>query len=159
MYRIKKSYILLFTYGLLATCELCWAGNPVVIGNARFTFITAGLVRMEYALSGKFVNDSTMFAVNRSVRYDSIKVEEKGGGRRTLSTPLMRVEYSEHGFPPDIMVFDMGWHTQKEATAGTGHAGNTGWTGYTPQLRNVILTDFAVPPAVLPRRYPHLFQE
>lgn len=40
-------------------------------------------------------------------------------------------EYKENEFPLDIMVFDMGWHTQKEAKEGTGHAGNRGWTGYT----------------------------
>lgn len=40
-------------------------------------------------------------------------------------------EYKENDFPLDNMVFDMGWHTQKEAVTGTGHAGNRGWTGYT----------------------------
>ena len=39
-------------------------------------------------------------------------------------------EYKDHDFPLDIMVFDMGWHTQKDAKEGTGHAGNRGWTGY-----------------------------
>ena len=38
-------------------------------------------------------------------------------------------EYREHDFPLDIMVFDMGWHTQN-AKVGTGHAGTRGWTGY-----------------------------
>ena len=38
-------------------------------------------------------------------------------------------EYKEHDFPLDIMVFDMGWHTQN-ATSGTAHAGNRSWTGY-----------------------------
>ncbi|MDR1808947.1 MAG: DUF5110 domain-containing protein, partial [Prevotella sp.] len=35
----------------------------------------------------------------------------------------------QHDFPLDIIVFDMGWHTQ-DAKVGTGHAGNRGWTGY-----------------------------
>ncbi len=39
-------------------------------------------------------------------------------------------EYKAYDFPLDIMVFDMGWHTQKDAKEGTGHAGNRGWTGY-----------------------------
>ncbi|MDY8135627.1 glycoside hydrolase family 31 protein [Aquimarina sp. 2201CG5-10] len=39
-------------------------------------------------------------------------------------------EYKQHDFPLDVMVFDMGWHTQKNTTEGTGHAGNRGWTGY-----------------------------
>ncbi len=37
--------------------------------------------------------------------------------------------YHEHGFPLDIMVFDMDWHKKKFST-GTGHAYTRGWTGY-----------------------------
>jgi alpha-glucosidase (family GH31 glycosyl hydrolase) len=40
-------------------------------------------------------------------------------------------EYKEHDFPLDVLVLDMGWHTQKEATTGLGHANMYGWTGYT----------------------------
>lgn len=40
-------------------------------------------------------------------------------------------EYAQNDFPIDNLVFDMGWHTQKEATVGTGHAFSRGWTGYT----------------------------
>lgn len=39
--------------------------------------------------------------------------------------------YREHGFPLDIMVMDMGWHTTKDAKTGIGHAGTLGWTGWT----------------------------
>lgn len=247
--------------------------NPVVIGNARFTFITSGLVRMEYALNKQFIDEPTLFASQREVSFQDFNVESKGGGRYLLSTPLMKVdfldngfpfgqknlnvtfqhkgqeqnwkvymttdhgnlqgavetldgvsgyiqrqegllshngwytisdtnkeilkngwvtqrdsehvqdiylfvygkdfksalkslqavsgsvpmtrkyvhgswycrwwdytsddykqlvrEYQDHNFPLDIMVFDMGWHTQQEAKTGTGHAGMYGWTGYT----------------------------
>lgn len=245
--------------------------NPVVIGNSRFTFITPGLVRLEYALDGKFLDDPTLFAYNRKIDYQDVKTEKKEGNRYTISTPTMRLEfvhdgfpfgqtnlrvyfkqgeqdkswyiasqqeknlrgalttldgigvpvdlqegllsrdgwyvihdtgkeilkndwienrqrehvqdiylfiygndyksalkslqaisgpvpmtrkyvhgswycrwwnytdddyrdivkgYEEHDFPMDILVFDMGWHTQKEAKVGTGHAGTRGWTGY-----------------------------
>ncbi|MCL2291327.1 MAG: glycoside hydrolase family 31 protein [Bacteroidetes bacterium] len=40
-------------------------------------------------------------------------------------------EYKDHDFPLDILVFDMGWHTQTDATTGTGSSNNRGWTGYT----------------------------
>ncbi len=49
-------------------------------------------------------------------------------------------EYEEHGFPLDILVFDMDWHYQDWGHVpgepyylyGYGHAGqNLGWTGYT----------------------------
>lgn len=55
-------------------------------------------------------------------------------------------EYKKNDFPLDNMVFDMGWHTQKEATVGTGHASKIGWTGYTwntdliPDPENLIRT-------------------
>lgn len=37
--------------------------------------------------------------------------------------------YHDHGFPLDIMVFDMDWH-KKSFQSGTGHAYTRGWTGY-----------------------------
>ena len=40
-------------------------------------------------------------------------------------------EYRKNGFPLDIMVMDMDWHTLKDANTGYGHAGMLGWTGYT----------------------------
>ncbi|MFC4213572.1 TIM-barrel domain-containing protein [Pedobacter lithocola] len=38
--------------------------------------------------------------------------------------------YKEHDFPLDVMVLDMGWHTQKDATTGLGNTDSYGWTGY-----------------------------
>lgn len=263
--------MLLFTLLLLSFLGVEAQTNPVVIGNSRFTFITPGLVRLEYAVDGKFLDDPTLFAFNRKIEYQDVKVEKKEGERYTISTPQMRLEftndgfpfgqtnlrayfqqggkekswymaseqsknlrgavttldaiggpielqegllsrdgwyvindtgneilkndwmekrprehvqdvylfiygndykaalkslktisgavpmtrkyvhgvwycrwwnytdddyrnivkgYKEHDFPMDILVFDMGWHTQKEAKTGTGHAGTRGWTGY-----------------------------
>ena len=56
---------ILWIAGLLF-CLPSSSSNPVVIGNSRFTFITDHLVRMEYAQQGKFLNDSTLFAVDHS---------------------------------------------------------------------------------------------
>lgn len=39
-------------------------------------------------------------------------------------------EYGEHGFPLDVMVLDMDWHTM-DARIGSGHGGRRSWTGYT----------------------------
>mgnify|MGYP006892391820 FL=1 len=63
------------------------SSNPVVIGNSRFTFITDHLVRMEYAQQGKFLNDSTLFAVDRTPRCTEVKVERKEGNRYIMTTP------------------------------------------------------------------------
>ena len=73
--------------------------NPVVIGNSRFTFITPGLVRLEYALDGKFLDDPTLFAYNRDTDYQDVKVEKKDGNRYTITTPEMRLEFTNDGFP------------------------------------------------------------
>ena len=40
-------------------------------------------------------------------------------------------EYKDHDFPMDILVMDMGWHTQADAQTGYGHGQKLGWTGYT----------------------------
>lgn len=39
-------------------------------------------------------------------------------------------EYKQHDFPIDILVMDMGWHTQKDAKTGIGHCIGLGWTGW-----------------------------
>lgn len=73
--------------------------NPVVIGNARFTFITPGLVRMEYALEGKFVNEPTLFAMNRNTSFQDFRVEKTTTNSYVLSTSLMKIEFLDNGFP------------------------------------------------------------
>ena len=89
---------ILWIAGLLF-CLPSSSSNPVVIGNSRFTFITDHLVRMEYAQQGKFLNDSTLFAVDRTPRCTEVKVERKEGNRYIMTTPAMRIEYYNDGFP------------------------------------------------------------
>ncbi|MDR1809417.1 MAG: DUF5110 domain-containing protein [Prevotella sp.] len=85
--------------GLLLLVARTMCANPVVIGNSRFTFYSDNLVRMESALDGKFLDDPTLFAVNRTPDYRNVTVEEKGGGNYILATPAMRIEYYNDGFP------------------------------------------------------------
>lgn len=80
--------------GMLTRAE----NNPVVIGNSRFTFITENLVRMEYANHRKFLDDSTLFAVNRQPGNVDVKVERKSG-KYILSTSMMAIEFENDGFP------------------------------------------------------------
>lgn len=91
-------------YGLFAMCKctlrfLYRSKNPVVIGNARFTFITPGLVRMEYALDGKFVNEPTLFAIKRDTSFRDFRIEKTTANHYTLSTSSMRIDYLDNGFP------------------------------------------------------------
>lgn len=50
-------FLLLFFMGSQVTAQ---STNPIVIGKTRFTVITPELIRMEYALDDKFV-DNTLF--------------------------------------------------------------------------------------------------
>lgn len=74
------------------------SNNPVVIGNSRFTFITDGLVRMEYANHQKFLDDSTLFAVNRQLENVEVKIEKKAG-KYIISTSKMSIQFEDDGFP------------------------------------------------------------
>lgn len=93
------------TLSLLVSFFVCISGmglalaNPVVIDNCRFTFITENLVRLEYANEGKFLDDKTIFAYDRSHLYNGVKVEKKENNKYTISTPVMRMEFINNGFP------------------------------------------------------------
>lgn len=269
---MKKTVSLFFLMLVLSLSMMSQTKNPVTIGNARFTFISTDLVRLEYAENAQFVDALTLFAQNRKIDFTDVQVVETSKDHYTISTSRMRLEfyndgfpfgqmnlriyynhegkekmwymaskqyrnllgtvptlddvstpiplsegllsrdgwyaihdtnkellvnnwvqerpkehiqdiylfiygndyksafknlqkisgvvpmtrkyvhgswycrwwdytaedykqlvqeYKDHDFPMDILVFDMGWHTQKEAITGTGHAGRRGWTGYT----------------------------
>lgn len=72
--------------------------EPVSIGNVRFTFITDNLVRMEYALNGNFLNDSTLFAVDRTPKDVDVKIEQDGR-KYLFTTPAMTLVYDADGCP------------------------------------------------------------
>lgn len=94
-------YKKLFLFGvfMLIGFGMAFAANPFVIGNYRFTFITDHLVRMEYAMDAKFLNDSTLFAVDRTVGEVDVKTERKGDRKYVFSTEAMRVEFENDGMP------------------------------------------------------------
>ena len=100
MIRMKHTHLLFVCKIILALMPCCLfaANNIVVIGNSRFTFITDNLVRMEYAENQKFLDDSTLFAVDRSPK--DVEVELKQSGNKyTMATRAMVVEYENDGFP------------------------------------------------------------
>ncbi|MDR1089433.1 MAG: alpha-xylosidase, partial [Prevotella sp.] len=94
---IKRKYLMLLLASILSLQTTF--SNPIVIGNSRFTFLTENLVRMEYALNGQFLDDPTLFAINRTAEYTNVKVEDNGRNLYTITTPTMRVEYFNDGFP------------------------------------------------------------
>ncbi|WP_278551158.1 glycoside hydrolase family 31 protein [Elizabethkingia bruuniana] len=72
--------------------------NPIILGKVRFTIITPELIRMEYATDGKFLDDPTLFAVNRNSRTDSFKVTHTGNDY-VIKTKRMEVHYKADDLP------------------------------------------------------------
>ncbi len=96
-----KRFLNFLASGMLfagATFQAAAITEPVTVGNARFTFITDNLVRMEYAVDGKFLNDSTLFAIVRSPREVDVKIE-RDGRKYLFSTPVMTIVYDADGCP------------------------------------------------------------
>lgn len=77
------------------------AGNPLVFGNARLSIITPELLRLEYAKGGKFIDDPTLFAYDRSnmLPADSIEIKDLGDGRYEINTSALNIHYHDDGFP------------------------------------------------------------
>ncbi|WP_407404779.1 TIM-barrel domain-containing protein [Sodaliphilus sp.] len=71
------------------------AVNNVAYQDAtvRFTVITDGAVRMEYAPDGKFVDDKSFVAVERD--YAPVKYTVKDGSWVEITTPKMKLRYKK----------------------------------------------------------------
>ena len=69
--------------------------NPMVFGNNRLTIITPTLLRLEYAIDGKFVDEPTLFAIDRSNALDTkdIDVTDLGDNCYEIKTPAVRIWY------------------------------------------------------------------
>ena len=74
--------------------------NSYIIGNARFSVLCEGVIRMEYAENGVFVDDKTFFA-NRNASCDA-EFSEKDGVL-TVKTDKMTLTYKGGGFSADSL--------------------------------------------------------
>lgn len=61
--------------------------------NVRFTVISDGTIRMEYAPDGKFINQHSFLAVERN--YPAVKFKLKNGAWIELSTSKMKLRYKK----------------------------------------------------------------
>lgn len=91
---IKTTFIIYF---LLLTIAPIYA-TEFVVGNRKITFITDNLVRLEFALDQKFLNDSTLFAINRKDFNVDVNVEVDST-RYIFKTSVMTVEMTDDGYP------------------------------------------------------------
>jgi len=64
--------------------------NTYTVKNARFTVVTDGVIRMEYAQNGAFVDDPTLFAIRESTADAEIL---ECDGTLTIKTPKLTLEY------------------------------------------------------------------
>ena len=106
------------------------APNPLVIGNARFTVVTAQCIRIEYAAGGKFVDQASMFAVNRAARFGGFKLATKGTATE-IDTGVIRLTYTPDGKPlsPANLTADISEDGVKAHwTPGAPNPGNLGGT-------------------------------
>jgi len=92
--------LLLFPYVTAAEAKTP-TENPMVFGNARLSIITPQLLRLEYAKDGKFIDEPTLFAYDRSnmLPFDSIEVKDLGDGRYEIKTSALNIKYHDDGFP------------------------------------------------------------
>jgi alpha-glucosidase (family GH31 glycosyl hydrolase) len=108
-----------------------WAAtNPVVTGEARFTVVTPECIRIEYAPGGKFLDDRSLFAVERKARYDGFKLS-KSGASETIDTGAIRLTYTPDGKPLGPSNLSAKIKTDKGYAAWTPGAANPGNLGGT----------------------------
>jgi alpha-glucosidase (family GH31 glycosyl hydrolase) len=73
--------------------------NVDLVGQTvRFTPLTAGCIRMEYAPDGRFSDAPTLFAQSRSLRYDDAVIEEIGK-EISITTSHYQLTYTKDGLP------------------------------------------------------------
>jgi alpha-glucosidase (family GH31 glycosyl hydrolase) len=106
------------------------AAGQVIAAHARFTVITAQLIRLEYSPADRFVDERSWFAINRDARFSGAAIR-KDGDALTIDTGHITLVYKDDGrpFSPDNLsaVIRRGdgsvtWHP------GLQNAGNLGGT-------------------------------
>lgn len=82
----------------LAACstQLQAASGIETAGSARFTVITPYLIRMEYAVDGKFVDAASWFARNRAALESNYQVL-RSGNTLTIDTGVIQLTYQNDG--------------------------------------------------------------
>ena len=93
---MKTKLVLFFCFlqGLFTAAQAQDVKSNVVYSdaNVRFTLISDGVVRMEYAPDGKFIDDKSFIAVCRE--YPAVEYKLKKGGKwLEISTSKMKVRY------------------------------------------------------------------
>ena len=102
MNKKNLSYKLLALSSALSALSLTAAAqNDNIVykdSNVRFTLVTDGTVRMEYAPDGKFLDDKSFIAVNRS--YPEVKYKKRETAKKVvISTDYLTLAYTKGSGP------------------------------------------------------------
>lgn len=101
---MKSLRLIIIVAALLGICapmraEKLAMHNPIVLGNNRITLITPTLFRLESTTDGKFIDNRTMLAYDRTqLLADSLyTVEKLDDEKYRITTPAIRIEYIHRG--------------------------------------------------------------
>lgn len=113
---------------LLLNSPRCSAApNPVVVGDARFTVVTPLCIRIEQASNGKFIDQKSLFAVNREARFDGFQLTHKGGAT-IIDTGTIRLTYTPDSKPLSAANLQADIKGGSHWTPGAPNPGNLGGT-------------------------------
>ncbi|CAN5422538.1 hypothetical protein BH09PLA1_BH09PLA1_29940 [soil metagenome] len=87
---------------LLLALVLNLAAAPIEHGDARFTVITPNLVRIEISPDRKFIDDRTLFAINRDASVDA--QTKLDGEVLTIDTGAIRIHHRNGKLSGEILV-------------------------------------------------------
>lgn len=100
--------------------------NPFIFGNKRITLISPTLFRLEYALDGKFLDDPTMFAHDRSHLLEEYTIASLNEGKQyEITTPFVRIVADNDNLPfgqINTKVYFMMGGQEKQITARDLHS-------------------------------------
>jgi alpha-glucosidase (family GH31 glycosyl hydrolase) len=107
--------------GFLASCSKPQSSPVIVVGNARFEFLTSSLLRMEYSPSARFVDAPTAVVQKRD--WPAVRVEAtQKDGWLTATSGVVMLRYRLRSGPFSAANLEVRWSDP----AGTAHAWHPG---------------------------------
>lgn len=133
-----KWLLIAFAPVLLAPCAARASGSTIVAGKARFEFLTASLVRMEYSPSGTFVDAPTAVVLKRDWPAVAVRSTRKNGWL-VAKSGAMTLRYRLQSGPFDASNLQVSWNDPAGGVHGwhPGQVDNRNLGGLTYSLDNI----------------------
>lgn len=98
MTRLPLLHALVLSLLMMIRAASAQTPGVITVGDARFTVITPHCIRIEQSVSGKFVDEPSLFAIRREAR--TTEYEQIREGEATIiQTAAMRLRYAPDGKP------------------------------------------------------------